>query len=138
MSNYGPSSLVIMVDDSGGTPRNMTAFILTINDVSVEAVMEETQAFGKAWKESLATGVRFLQPIVLGGLYDDVANGPDAVFVGVASGPSATTRTFAVTYGGAKSTSVETLISKYSRKPDRNALLKFEATLQPTGTVTEA
>lgn len=138
MANYGPNSLQIQVDDSGGVLRNMTAYILTINDVSVEAVMEETQAFGKAWKESLATGVRFMAPIVLGGLYDDVANGPDAVFVGVASGPAAATRTFQVTYGAAKSTSVETLVAKYVRKPDRNALTKFEATLQPTGTVTEA
>ncbi|HXG69523.1 MAG TPA: hypothetical protein VNJ04_02810 [Gemmatimonadaceae bacterium] len=137
MANYGPTNIIIKVDDADGMLRTMTPYILSINDVSIEAVMEETNAFGDAWRESLATGVRFMSDINLGGLFDDVALGPDIVFSGVASGPSATTRTFEITYGGTKVTSVETLIQKYSRKPDRNALTKFDATLRPTGIVVE-
>lgn len=139
MANYGPSSIIVQVDDSAGVLRVMTPYILSINDISIEAVMEETQSFGDAWRESLAVGVRFMGDIVLGGLFDDAAStGPDAIFIGVATGPTVATRTFSIAYGGTKTTSVETLIQKYVRKPDRNALTKFEATLRPTGAVTEA
>lgn len=138
MAVYGPTNIIIKVDDSGGVLRTMTPYILTINDVSIEAVMEESQSFGDAWRESLATGVRFMADINLGGLYDDTAaTGPDVVFKGVASSPTEATRTFEITYGGTKTTSVETLIQKYSRKPDRNGLTKYDVTLRPTGAVTE-
>src|SRR5438045_9625531 len=109
MANYGPTSLAITFDDSGGTPRVMTPYILTVNDVSVEAALEETQAFGKAWRESLATGIRFMQDIVLGGLFDDTAaTGPDAVFNAPAPTPATATRSLLIGYGGPTTWTVET------------------------------
>jgi hypothetical protein len=139
MANYGPSNIAISFDDSTGTPVVMTAYILTINGFDKEAAMEETTAFGSAWKTSKATGVRMVGDIVLGGLYDDTADtGPDAIFNDVVDGPSDSTRTFALTYGGSKSSSVETWIKKYRRIPGARALTRYEVTLEPTGAVTEA
>lgn len=138
MANYGPANIAISFDDSGGTLRVITPFILSINDIAVEAALEETQAFGKSWRESLATGIRFMADIVMGGLFDDTTvTGPDVVFKGVASAPSTATRTFTIGYGAALTTTVETVLFKYVRKPDRNGLTKFEASARPTGAVTE-
>lgn len=139
MAKYGSNSVTINVDNSGGTPVDMSQHVLEINGIEIEAILEESHSFGDAWFESLAVGLRRMAPVVLGGFYDDAAStGPDVIFNAVANGPAATTRTFQVVYGASKSTSVETLIAKYGRKLSRGALHRYETTLQPTGAVTEA
>lgn len=139
MAKYGSNSVTISVDDAGGTLRDMTQHTLDINGVEIEAILEESHSFGDAWFESLAVGLKRMADVVLGGLYDDTATtGPDVVYNNFPAGPSASTRTFTCAYGGSKSTSVESLLMKYGRKLQRGALHKYEATLRPTGAVTEA
>lgn len=139
MAVYGSSSVTVNCDDAGGTSRNMTQHTLDINGIEIETILEETHAFGDAWVESLAVGLRRMMDVVLGGLYDDTTTtGPDAVYSTVATGPTSTTRTFQVVYGAAKSTSAETHARKYRRILTRGQLHKYEATLNPTGVVTEA
>jgi hypothetical protein len=139
VAKYGSNSVTINVDNSGGTPVDMTQHTLDINDVEIESILEESHAFGDSWFESLATGVRRMAPIVMGGLYDDTSSsGPNAMYATTASGPSETLRTWQCVYGSTKSTSVETLIAKYGRKLGRAALHKYSVTLQPSGAVTEA
>jgi hypothetical protein len=58
VAKYGSNSIVIEFDNAGGSLVDMSAHILQINGFDVEALMEESTAFSKAWKESLATGVR--------------------------------------------------------------------------------
>lgn len=117
----------------------MTAYVTSIGSVEIESLLEESHSFGDAWFESLATGVRRMSDVVLGGFFDDTSStGPDAIWNAVADGPTATSRTLLITWGGSKTTSVEVLITKYSRTAVRNELTKFEVTLTPTGTVTEA
>lgn len=139
MAKYGSPSVVIAFDDSGGTPQTMTQYVTDINDVNIEAVMEESHTFGDSWFESLATGLRKMADLKLKGFYDDTATtGPDAIFNAVCSGPSVSSRTLTITYGGTKTTSVECVIQGYKRMLDRGKLHKYEVTLQPTGAVTEA
>jgi hypothetical protein len=138
MAEYTSADTVIEFDDSGDTLRVITPYVLTINGFDVEAAMEETTAFGSAWKQSKATGIRMVNNIVLGGNFNDTATvGPDVVFKGVATGPNSATRTFKLTYGGGLSSSVETVLKRYSRKPQKG-ITKYEAELEPTGAVTEA
>ena len=68
MAKYGSNSLIVAVDNSSGTPVTMTNYVTSINAVSVEALLQETTAFGDAWQEQLSTGMRRAEPIVLGGL----------------------------------------------------------------------
>jgi len=139
MAKYGSNSIIVAVDNSGGSVVTMTSYITEINTIDVEAMLEESHSFGDAWFESLATGVRKASDLVLGGFYDDTSStGPDVIFNAVASGPTASTRTVTITFGGSKTVSFEALITKYSRTASRNELTKFEVTLTPTGTVTEA
>jgi hypothetical protein len=116
----------------------MTQHIRAINGVVIEAVLAESHSFGDQWFESLATGLRRMNEVELSGFYDDTAStGPDAIFNAVASGPGEATRTLKLTWGGTKTTSVETLIRNYERRASVGNLTEFTVRLQPTGAVTE-
>lgn len=140
MAKYGSNSLKVEIDSTeGGSLSDVSQYVLDINGVEVEAVLTESHAFGDSWFEFLATGMRRMNPITLGGFYDDTSStGPDAIFGAVQDSPADGTRTLKITWGGSKTTSVETFIQKYTRRPVRGDLTRFEVTLQPTGAVTEA
>jgi len=139
MAKYGSNSLAVSFDNSGGSPVVMTNYIRTIGDVDVKAMMQESTAFGDAWMEKLATGMREAGSVTIGGYFDDTATtGPDAIFNDVADGPSDSSRTLLITWGGSKTTSAETWISSYKRIAKVGELTAYEVTLEYTGTVTEA
>lgn len=135
MASYGSDDVVIEFDvTDGGSLTDISQYIQSINGIDVESIMEMSHTFGDAWEEHLPVGVKKMGEITLEGLYDDGANVSGAFFTSAHT----QTRTFKITYGSTKTTSVETWITKRSRKPQRNALTRFSVTLQPTGTVTEA
>jgi hypothetical protein len=139
MANYGQSSVVVAFDNSGGTPVTMTAYVQTINGVSVESLMEQSDSFGDSWQEFLPVGVRKNGDITLDGLYDDTATtGPDAIFNAPAATVATTTRTLTITFGGTKTYAVECYIKKYDRMVVRGKLHRYSVVLQPTGAATEA
>lgn len=100
MAKYGSNSLKVEFDNSAGTLVDISQYVLTINGVRVEAILQESHSFGDAWFESLATGLRRMTKVTIGGLYDDATGGPDDVFKGVPSAPSDATRTLKITWGG--------------------------------------
>ena len=140
MANYGPADIAVNYDNAGGTPVDISAHVLTINDVDVENITEEVRPFGAAWDTHKAIGVGRMPVIELGGVFDDTAaTGPDALFGGRVPETAATaTRTLAITWGSTKITSVETLLLTYRRTADKSGLTKWLARLQPTGAVVEA
>jgi hypothetical protein len=113
----------------------MSNYVTDITDVPVEAITEESTAFGDAWVENLAVGVKQMADIELTGFYDDTATtGPDVIF----NAPGNTiSRTLKLTWGSTKTTSVETIIAKYTRIAKVKTLTKYKVTLRPTGAVTE-
>ncbi len=134
MATYGQSDFAISVDNSGGTPVAMTAYVMTVNAINVETLTEESDAFGDSWIENVATGVKRWPAFTIGGIYDDTATtGPDAIF----NSPG-DTRTVTITWGGSKTTSAECIIRRYTRTPTRGQKTKYEVEFLPTGTVTEA
>ncbi len=140
MANYGSANVRIDFDDSAGTPQDMSQYITEMNEMSIEAVLEESHTFGDGWAEAAYAKFRKAGDITLGGFYNDAAStGPDAVFndPGCVAGPAGGTRTFKTTWGGTKTTSVETIIMSYKRIPVRGQLTKFQVVLRPTGAVTE-
>ena len=131
MAKYSSKDLTITY---GGT--DMTQHVRSINGVDIEAILEESHSFGDTWFESLSTGMKRMNPIELGGLYDDTATtGPDAKFGPTALGTSAS---LVITWGGTKTTTVTAFVAKYSRGAQLGALTNYSVTLQPSGTVTEA
>lgn len=135
MANYGPADFSITYDGDDITP-----YVMTINDVTVEQAVEEVHALGDSWEEYLPVGVGKMGQIELGGIYDDQASGPDDQFadrVGT-EGPATAAVEVVITWGGAKTTTFDTHLVSYTRKADRNGLTKWSAKLQPTGAVVEA
>jgi hypothetical protein len=136
VANYSSKDLVIQFDDSGGTLRTMTQYIREINGVKVEAILADSHSFGDTWFETLATGLKKMGDVTMGGFYDDTSStGPDAVFIGIGN---TTTRTLTLTWGGTKTTSVETVILSYERTAKVGDMTMFQVVVRPTGTVTEA
>ena len=133
MAKYGPSDLIISVDDSGDSPVTVTAFIDSQTAVEIEAIIEESHSFGKSWVEHLFTGIKRMSELSFTGFYDDAAANFDAIFVGIGS-----TRSVVLTWGSSKTTSFEAIITKYARNAQRNSSTRATASLMPTGTVTEA
>ena len=81
MSQYGSNALRIDFDNSSASPINMSNYIREFNGMSIEALLQESHAFGDTWFESTWTGIKKLDDIVLGGYYDDTATtGPEAIF----------------------------------------------------------
>lgn len=140
MANSTPAGIKVEYDNSGGTPVDISQFVLNINEISVESAFEEIHSFGDQWEEYLPVGIGKSAQIEIGGVYDDSAGGPDECFANrVPEVPGVTnTRTLTITWVGTKTTSFETYLVAYKRAPDRNALTKWSATLQPTGSFTEA
>lgn len=136
MSMYGPADVIIEVDVSvGGALGVLTPYVLEINGIKREAILQERTPFGKTWLEFLATGMKQLEKIEMTLLYDDAAvPAPDAMF----TGKEGEQRTFKITYGGTKTTSVETLIESSERIAKVKEKTLMRVVLQPTGTVTEA
>lgn len=134
MAKYGPNDISIAVDNTGGTPVTMDAYIDEISGATVEAILEESHTFNSAYVEQLYSGIQRMSPITFSGFYDDTATtGPNAIFVALGE-----TRTVTITWGGSKTTATEAILTTYDRAPGRNASTRYTITLTPTGTVTEA
>lgn len=139
MAKYGSNSVVIKLDSTdGGSLVDISQYVLGINGVSIEKLVEESHTFGDAWFEALQTGLSKMDDVELDLFYDDTAStGPDAI-LNIGTITHAATRTLEITYGSTKKSTVETWITKYQRLPKRGELTKAKATLKPTGSVTEA
>lgn len=135
MANYSSKDLVIEVDNaSGGSLQNMSQYTREINGVKIAAILQESHSFGDTWFEALSTGIKKMEDITVRGFYDDTAStGPNASYIAIGE-----TRTFKVTWGSTKTTSVETIILSYERLGKVGELTMYEAIFRPTGAVTEA
>lgn len=133
---YGSPDLKIEIDgtdESGSDMINLSQYIDTINDVTIEAILQEGHGFGKTWVEQLWTKMKQCNAITVEGFYDDTAtSGPDAVLNAIGE-----TRKVEITWGGSKKTSFAAVITSYGRTPTKNELTRYSCTLTPTGEVTE-
>jgi hypothetical protein len=138
MAKYGSPQLTVTLDDSGGTPRVITGFVLTIGALKITNKTQPSTAFGKSWEEQLATGLRSGAPVGLTGLFDDTAlTGTLATMtVTDADAVPGFTRTLAVGLGGGHVYTAEVVLADSSVVPKANNLTEFAGTLNPTGTIT--
>ena len=134
MAKYGSNAVLISFDGD-----DISAHILSINGVKVMSMFEsDSHGFNKAWAETLATGLKRVEPIEVEGFYDDIADGPHAQFKDTADGPATATKNIVFTWGNAKTTTIKMFIESYERLPSRGQLTRYKARLMPTGAVTEA
>lgn len=139
---HGSSEVTISCDDAqGGTLRAVTPYVTTVSGIKITAASQLITAFGDTWDKNSPTGVKKVEPITLGGFFDDTATvGPHVVFLTpdttIYDGTTATSRTFTIVFGNSKTFTVECLLSSYEVMGKNGNLTEYQAVLTPTGTGT--
>jgi hypothetical protein len=136
MAMFGSGSVTITYDDSpGGTGRAITQYVREIGGIKVEALQARSESFGDVWQESTPTGMKMVGAVSIKGYYDDAAtSGPHVVFRDPDDGPSDSTRTLVVVFGGTNGTfTIETRLVSYEVLGKNGGLTEYEAVVQPTG-----
>lgn len=138
MANYGQPAVIIEIGSASGAAlgslKPISNYVDTINGVELEALIQQSDAFGDSWQESLYTGIKKMTPITISGFYDDVAaSGPHAL-MGQTSDLGAD-RLFEISMGASDVVNGRCIIQKYTRAPSRNQLTRYTAVLQPTGAI---
>ncbi len=139
MTNYGQPQFKFSVSSASGTTvlQNISNYVTALNGINIEAITEQSDAFGDSWVEFLWTGVRKLGEVVIDGFYDDTAaSGPHAL-LGDAAAIGAY-RTIEADFGASDIINIPVVVSKYERMPSRGALTKYRCTFLPTGAPTTA
>jgi len=134
---YGSSSVTITYDDSpGGTARAVTGFVMTLGGAKIVVDTEESHAFGDAWREFSANGMRNSPDIPVGGFWDTTADtGPHAAFrvVDADADPNGGTRELVIVFGDGKTFTVQTILAEYEVAGNNGKLTGFNAVIRPTG-----
>jgi hypothetical protein len=137
MAKYGSASLTCTLDDSAGTPRIVTGFVLTMGALEITNQTQKSTAFGDTWEKALVTGIQSGTPIALGGILDDTAlTGTFATMIPTAADAvPGFTRTLTIALGGGHTYVAEVILTKGAVVPKPNNLHDYSASLQPTGTI---
>jgi hypothetical protein len=128
---HGSSEVTITYDDGpGGTPRVITAFILTMGAVKLSSQFDPSTPYGATVMSKLPTGVTEIPDIDLEGFWDDTATtGPHTVFLVPDTSPQAATRTLAIVFGNAKTWTSEGYLMEYEVLAQAGHLTRFKAKL---------
>jgi hypothetical protein len=134
MAKLSSSGVTITLDDSGGTPRAVTAFVLTMGGLKITQEMMTSTAYGDTWVQTVVTGIRKGEKIALSGLVDTTADtGTFATMIQTdADAVPGFTRTLAVGVGGGKTFTAEVILESGSIEP-KVGLATYSAELQPSG-----
>lgn len=132
---HSSSEVTITLDISGGgTPTAITNHVMSMSAAELEALIQQSNAFGDAWEEHLPTGLQKVNPFDLTGFFDDTATtGPHAVMGVPDATPQTATRTLTLVFGNAKTFAGECYLTKYSVLGKNGNLTEFACHLQPTG-----
>lgn len=135
MALFSWANFKIEFDDSGGTLRDISAYVTSFNGWTRDRVLEEITAAGDSNDRWADVGILIKEEVVMSGPYDDQSNS----LVEISIGAEGSTRTLQLTFdvGTASDVqSVETIIKRARYAPSRNALTNYELALRPTGAIT--
>lgn len=113
----------------------MTPFVQTINGINVKQAMTDGMSFGEIWNAMIPTGTLSMDDIVIGGLYDDDAAGPQAKWdvATLVLTPNDAPHILVIQLGGVgspgKSYTIPVQPSAFNLKFERNKVHEYSATL---------
>lgn len=116
--------------------HDLSQYIDEFDGLEQLAELQESHTLGDAWAEQAYTGLRRISPIRIAGFYDDVAaSGPHAL-LGQTTDIGAE-RVIKVNFGTTNAyPKCDVIVRRYSRRPTRGQLTRYEAELMPTGALT--
>jgi hypothetical protein len=136
MAKLPSSGVVVTLDDSGGTPRVVTSFVMQMGALKITQEMLTNTPYGSAWMTQIQTGIRKGEAIQLSGLVDTTADtGTFATMIPTtADAVPGFTRSLKVNMGGGNGTyfNAEFILQDGAIEP-KIGLATYSATLQPTG-----
>jgi hypothetical protein len=131
---YGSASASVTIDDHGGTPRDITAHVLSIGGLKISQITEENSPFGVAYEKNTPVGKQKFGPVTIAGNYDTTATtGPHVVFSTLETTPQDSTRTLAVSPGDGKTLTVEGFVTEYEPVLNNGKLTGYTATFVQAG-----
>jgi len=138
MAKYHGKVTAFTIDDSGGSPVDLSAYV---TDVSFDIGQDVADATTKGSTAKEHTVGHYGATATVSGRYDDTAStGPDVVFRALAK--SGASGTVLIEWGGGgvgtDSTSGEATVTRYSRSSPLAGTVDFSADLEFTGAITEA
>jgi len=140
LSKYSSTAFLFEIDkaDSGALTSGLTAYITKFGDVNVNKGAIESTPFGVSAAAYLGGVIKKYEPITIEGFFDDAAEpAPNAVLnIGLVT--HAVTRSFSITVGTGETITGECWITDYKRGFTVGDYTTYSATIQPTGTITEA
>ena len=138
MAVHGFPDLKIEVDTtSGGSLGDISAYVTEINGWTKEAILQEITAAGDADDKWSKVGITRKSEVVLTGPYDTTTD--KLVDITKVASDLGETRTLKLTFDGGTAADVQTvecIIMKVERNPQRDQLHSYSVTLKPTGAVT--
>lgn len=129
MALYGPADCDVSL--AGSSVPDVTV----VSDLDELSINEETTPLGVAAQTHAYVGVYGYPTVTFEAPYSTTAG--DLAVVGSALARGATVAVV-ITIGGTKTVSFSSIVTNRKRIFARGALTKYQLTLQPTGTVTEA
>ncbi len=131
---YGSASAAVTIDDHGGTPRIITAHVLTIAGMKITQITEENSPFGVAYEQNTPVGKQKFGPVTIHGNYDTSATtGPHVVFSTLETTPQDSTRTLVIAPGDGKTLTVEVYATEYELIMTDGKLTGYTATVVQAG-----
>jgi len=128
MARYGPADVTVTY------AGQVLADVTVIGDIPKEMITEEITPLGSAWETHASVGVARLGEIMLEAPYSDDNNLLRDKLDDVGIGGTAT---LLISFGGAKSLSVSTILRRIVRNITRGQLSRVQGVLQTTGAPTE-
>lgn len=138
MAKVGQADFRLLVTTASATSafHDISDYVTEFSGLNIEAILQQSDAFGDSWQESLYTGIRKTGDITVKGFYDDVAaSGPHAIFGALTA--LGNERVFKMKFGTTNEyPKVDVIIKSYARMPRRAELTGYELVVVPTGAVT--
>ena len=135
MALFSFQDLKIELDVSeGGGLGDISAYVTELTGWTKDAVHEEITSAGDAADRWAYIGLIKKNEITLTGPYDDTAN----KLVAITKGGLGETRTLQITFDegtDADVETVETIVTKVERNPQRDQFHQYSVTLRPTGAI---
>ena len=135
MARVGWDVHAVSLDNSGGTPTDISAYVTEISGLEREVVTQDVTAAGDDDEVHAPVGLKRASEVTLKGPYDDGASSLNGVAQGLVGLTASST--LLITWKSGKTSSFETFLVRYRRLPSKGSFTMVEVVLQPTGAVTE-
>lgn len=134
MAKVGFDDVVFQIDDDeGGLLRDLSAYLLSISGIGIEAVLEEGHTAGDSWVRQLFTGLKRGDALTFVFFFDDTTDTVEDTFANSVG----ETRSVDID-DGIETASGEVIIRKKTKLMARGTVTKLEVITEWTGTITEA